>query len=322
MQGSSKQKKDQFSVTPHVYEHTHQVFEHARSNTSSNQFFEMDSLETTTLHSKLVQINNLNVLKDKMDLPEDFFQGNSVGQIPDVVKIEANSNAIALNTKLGIVSSKKKEKNLKGSSKTSDLFAQEQQSLPQQPMLEHKNNTSLHWKSKKNKQNRRTMTSKEKRRDGLFQIQKVPHQTFETFLPLHELWKQYMWEMLCTNHDALKVHPLDYFTTNFADNILRCDLHGCIIKVAKSKCFANVDIEGIIIQETEHSFRIIDRQDNKCKTLLKSPSLFLFELEIPESLRTEKQHSLRCYMVGDHLTFRSFDRESRKLKRREEIYLD
>lgn len=46
--------------------------------------------------------------------------------------------------------------------------------------------------------------------------------------------------------------------------ILKADLHGAVVKVVSSLCSPFVGIEGILVQETQNTFKIITRE-NKCK---------------------------------------------------------
>ena len=43
----------------------------------------------------------------------------------------------------------------------------------------------------------------------------------------------------------------------FERKILKADLHGCIIKVTRSKCVSLVGREGIVLQETKNAFLVI-----------------------------------------------------------------
>lgn len=51
------------------------------------------------------------------------------------------------------------------------------------------------------------------------------------------------------------------------------DLHGAHLRVIQSKNPSTVGIEGIVMQETEQTFRIIS-QDNRIRTLLKADCIF------------------------------------------------
>ncbi|KAJ0056675.1 hypothetical protein NL108_012058, partial [Boleophthalmus pectinirostris] len=77
---------------------------------------------------------------------------------------------------------------------------------------------------------------------------------YELFLPLHELWKQYIID-LCNG-----LQP----TTNpqlVQGKLLKADFHGAIIKVVRSKCASYVGLTGILIQEFKHVFKIITKKD-------------------------------------------------------------
>ena len=78
---------------------------------------------------------------------------------------------------------------------------------------------------------------------------------FELYLPLHELWKEYITELLGRNFNE----------KNIAQRIVKADLHGALISVWKSSCKSYEGQKGIVLQETMKSFRVITR-DNKLKS--------------------------------------------------------
>ncbi|KAL6067308.1 RNase P/RNase MRP complex subunit, variant 3 [Balamuthia mandrillaris] len=108
---------------------------------------------------------------------------------------------------------------------------------------EHKDRTA---KMKK----RKVMKSKEQRAKKVFAIEK-DKQRYDLYLPLHELWKQYMSELLSAEVNA----------TNFQAKLLKADLHGCIMRVIRSKCPSYLGMEGILAQETEHTFQLITKKN-------------------------------------------------------------
>lgn len=44
---------------------------------------------------------------------------------------------------------------------------------------------------------------------------------------------------------------------NIMQKLLKADYHGAILKVYKAKCESYVGIEGIVLQDTQRSFKII-----------------------------------------------------------------
>lgn len=49
--------------------------------------------------------------------------------------------------------------------------------------------------------------------------------------------------------------------------LLRCDYHGCKVRVSQSKCPSYVGLSGIIAQDTRDVFKIITKED-KLKSML------------------------------------------------------
>eukprot|EP00054_Salpingoeca_dolichothecata_P035163 m.4664 g.4664 ORF g.4664 m.4664 type:complete len:231 (+) comp5120_c0_seq1:86-778(+) len=116
---------------------------------------------------------------------------------------------------------------------------------------------------------------------------------YKDFMPLHELWSQYFFELLNlqSGFTASKLAGL-----NLSGRLLKADFHGAIIKVTRSKCPTLVGLEGILIQETERTFRIVTQQD-QLKCLPKKNSVFSVEFQ-----------GLTFSLYGNHLQYRSSER--------------
>ncbi|KAG8177791.1 hypothetical protein JTE90_017652 [Oedothorax gibbosus] len=95
---------------------------------------------------------------------------------------------------------------------------------------------------------------------------------FHTFVPIHELWKQYMHSML-----QLK-DPLPSDLSNTYQKLLKADYHGCMLVVVSSNCPNYVGKSGIVIQETKNVFKLVSKED-KIKTIPKKGTVFCFELD-------------------------------------------
>ncbi|GFR00646.1 ribonuclease P protein subunit p29 [Trichonephila clavata] len=125
---------------------------------------------------------------------------------------------------------------------------------------------------KRLQQNKRKtfLNASEQRRLGILKLD--PQSTkFQTFIPIHELWKQYMQRML-----QLK-EPLPCDLSGIYQKLLKADYHGCLLVVVSSACHNYVGSKGIVIQETKNVFRLITEED-KIKTIPKKRSVFCFEL--------------------------------------------
>lgn len=99
---------------------------------------------------------------------------------------------------------------------------------------------------------------KKKQKKGIGKTSKtipIEELKFELYLPLHELWKEYITELLGRN----------FSEKNIAQKILKADLHGSLISVWKSSCKTYQGQKGIVLQETMKSFRVITRE-NKLKS--------------------------------------------------------
>lgn len=85
---------------------------------------------------------------------------------------------------------------------------------------------------------------------------------YSDFEKVHQLWEQY----------ALKV------LANNPTNIFHMDLHGCKLKCTASKNPTLVEAEGIVVQETKHTFVVI-KSTNRIVTLPKRESIFEFDID-------------------------------------------
>lgn len=138
------------------------------------------------------------------------------------------------------------------------------------------------------------LNAKQKRAMKIFHI-KPEHQKYELFLPLHELWKQYIID-LCNG-----LQP----TTNpqlVQSKLLKADFHGAMIKVVRSKCASYVGLTGILIQEFKHVFKIIT-QKNELKVIPKRNSVF--EIEV---------NGFVSHIYGSRIEQRASERSAKKFK--------
>lgn len=176
-------------------------------------------------------------------------------------------------------------------------------SLPQgskddvKEMLSHKAVILGYKRPKKDKPRRKKakgLNAKQKRAMKIFDI-KPEHQKYELFVPLHELWKQYIID-LCNG-----LPP----TTNpqlVQSKLLKADFHGAIIKVVRSKCASYIGLTGILIQEFKHVFKIIT-QKNELKVIPKRNSVF--EIEV---------NGFVSHIYGSRIEQRASERSAKKFK--------
>ncbi|XP_027979479.1 ribonuclease P protein subunit p29 isoform X4 [Eumetopias jubatus] len=112
---------------------------------------------------------------------------------------------------------------------------------------------STRRKQKEKKKKSKGLSARQRRELRLFDI-KPEQQRYSLFLPLHELWKQYIRD-LC---GGLKP---DTQPQMIQAKLLKADLHGALVSVTKSKCPSYVGVTGILLQETKHVFKILTKED-------------------------------------------------------------
>ncbi|KAJ7607557.1 Rof/RNase P-like protein, partial [Roridomyces roridus] len=165
---------------------------------------------------------------------------------------------------------------------------------------------------------------------------------FELFLPLHHLWMGYMSELLGLPRpgsgaprapSGAAVHP----------KLLKADFHGSIMTVYQSKNTATIGLWGIVIHETEGTFKVVTKE-NKLKVIPKRNSIFKFAVPafstlpathdpsapLPLPVPVLPSQDLRTVLDGPHalfelhgnqFCFRSADRAGKKFKAKETIEL-
>ncbi|KAM4018738.1 ribonuclease P protein subunit p29 isoform 2-T2 [Anomaloglossus baeobatrachus] len=144
-------------------------------------------------------------------------------------------------------------------------------------------------------------TAKERRELKLFKIN-PEQQKYHMYLPLHELWKQYIRD-LCNG-----LRPGTQ-TQMIQSKILKADLHGAMVTVFKSKCPSYVGLSGIILQESKHIFKIITEED-KLKVVPKRNCVFSVEID-----------GFITYIYGSKLQMRASERSAKKFKAKGSIDL-
>lgn len=140
----------------------------------------------------------------------------------------------------------------------------------------------------------RGLSARQRRGLRLFDV-KPEQQRYNLFLPLHELWKQYIRD-LC---GGLKP---DTQPQVIQAKLLKADLHGAVISVTKSKCLSYVGVTGILLQETKHVFKIITKED-RLKVIPKLNCVFAVETD-----------GFVSYIYGSKFQLRSSERSAKKFK--------
>ncbi|XP_062273058.1 ribonuclease P protein subunit p29 [Scomber scombrus] len=145
------------------------------------------------------------------------------------------------------------------------------------------------------------LNARQKRAMKIFDI-KPEHQKYELFLPLHDLWRQYIID-LC---NGLKPSCNPQFVQQ---KLLKADFHGAIITVVRSKCPSYVGTTGILVQEFKHVFKIITKED-KLKVIPKRNSVFSVEI-----------NGFVSHIYGSKFEQRASERSAKKFKVRGTIDL-
>lgn len=172
-------------------------------------------------------------------------------------------------------------------------------------------------KSKKPK----PLSAKQKRKLCLYDIPKS-QQKYEIYEPLHQLWCEYMREILGlkgkddekgrTWVDAAVVGPV----------LVSADYHGAEIEVVRSKCESLVGLKGIVVKDGKFAFEIVTKR-NVLKCLPKRGSVFRFEVPFEEKENSEQREGsdsqpLRRPFVfdiyGKQFEARASDRANRKFR--------
>jgi len=169
---------------------------------------------------------------------------------------------------------------------------------------------------------------------------------WDKFLVLHHMWLGYMSELL-------ELPPRPLLDSLAAANIkvpnpasmqaklVKADFHGSIITVKEAKNPCLVGSSGIVIHETENTFKVVTQKD-KVKVIPKAKSIFTFHLPLYNIASYHAVHEepnesaprlaaslptmctdplIAIDLYGNQFCFRSADRASKKFKAKETIQL-
>eukprot|EP00742_Colponemidia_sp_Colp-10_P007823 GILJ01008437.1.p1 GENE.GILJ01008437.1~~GILJ01008437.1.p1 ORF type:complete len:266 (+),score=41.03 GILJ01008437.1:33-830(+) len=146
-------------------------------------------------------------------------------------------------------------------------------------------------KRQRDAMNEKRMGVRERKSRSMYNIEEQAIK-YELFVPLHQLWVQYMQDLIGTTDNELTI----------CMKLLKADLHGAVIKVIRSRIPSYVGMCGIVVQETEHAFKLIT-STNSIKLILKAGTVFTLQLG---------SHVVTLY--GEHLQHRSAERSKIKWK--------
>jgi len=161
---------------------------------------------------------------------------------------------------------------------------------------------------------------------------------YEIFLPIHHLWLGYMAELmdLASPPDPTTAPPILRLpnAASMQAKLVKADFHGSILTVRRSKNPSLVGCCGILIHETENTFKLVTRAD-QLKVIPKQNSVFAFSIPLyapapqhatfPDSTPQQGQGSttpsIEFELYGNQFRFRATDRANRKFKAKETVEL-
>ncbi|KAJ5070941.1 ribonuclease p subunit p29 [Anaeramoeba ignava] len=147
------------------------------------------------------------------------------------------------------------------------------------------------------------LSSKERKKKQIYKIQ-PENIEYLKYIPLNHLWNQYIDQLFQDiNLSDKKI------SQSILSKIARADFHGCILTVIKSKCPSLIGINGIVLQETKSTFKIITKE-NKLKSIPKKSCIF--------GLKIQNQFFT---IYGQHIEYRAAERSSRKFKSKTNLNL-
>ncbi|GAB2235734.1 hypothetical protein Drorol1_Dr00026174 [Drosera rotundifolia] len=118
------------------------------------------------------------------------------------------------------------------------------------------------------KRSKKRMSMTQFKKYGAYQLPEE-HRKFDTFVPIHEMWKNYV-------KQHLKYSSKDHRSVTMS--LIGADLHGAVVRVVECKDTTLLGVVGIMIQETAETFGIIT-QDNKFKVVPKMGSVFILQAD-------------------------------------------
>ncbi|CAK9832840.1 Ribonuclease P protein subunit p29 [Anthophora retusa] len=140
-------------------------------------------------------------------------------------------------------------------------------------LVKHKNK----W-NKKSRCKGKLLTSRKRMQLGLRKITSKGDLKYTDLLPLHQLWLNYMQQVLGTKFFTnIPKDPTDPNWENVNQQLVKADFHGAKISVVGSKCPTLVGLRGIVIQDTKNTFRICGK-DNIVRTIPKDVVIMKIDL--------------------------------------------
>ncbi|GAA5836767.1 hypothetical protein JCM3766R1_006258 [Sporobolomyces carnicolor] len=110
-----------------------------------------------------------------------------------------------------------------------------------------------------------------------------------------------------------KAQALAMNVANIQTKLVKAEFVGCIMHVKRAKNPALVGLSGIVLQETQGTFKVVTPK-SQIKVLPKQNSIFTIVLPLQESATDRERQELSVDIFGDSFAYRSAERVGRKWK--------
>ncbi|KPI93165.1 PREDICTED: ribonuclease P protein subunit p29 [Papilio xuthus] len=154
-------------------------------------------------------------------------------------------------------------------------------------------------KKKQSKKKSQTLTRKEKKAMGFYNIPRNGVR-YNDVLPMNDIWEGYISELLELDKPVPECNSKCW--EHFAQTLYRADFHGSLLEVIRSKCPSYVGKKGICIMDTRNTFKIVSI-NNVVTTIPKRECVF--DMYINDMVIT---------FFGKHLCIRPAERSTKKIK--------
>lgn len=153
------------------------------------------------------------------------------------------------------------------------------------------------------------LSAKRKRALCIYEIPKEQRK-YSIYEPLHDMWCEYMREILCITPERAYVDP-----NSGGPFLVSADYHGALVEVVRSRCVSRVGLRGIVVKDTKYTFEIITNKD-ELKTVPKEHTIFRFEvpLEKKEGSDEQRKKPLVFEIHGSQFESRAADRANKRFK--------
>lgn len=169
-------------------------------------------------------------------------------------------------------------------------------------------------KSSQKEQGLKKLSHRVFKNEGFFDVAKeikVRNLGYSHFIPLHQLWKQYIKGL--TESSSVRSGLSENSRvrgarlSQLSQSLSQADLHGSLMTVISSRNKSCINVQGIVVKETKETFVIVS-PDNKVRTILKSQSIF--GIVIPNNYQVTIYGSQLCYHPCERIKHKFRHRDS------------